>query len=223
MVRALSQAGWEVDDVAGRDVPSGASSGVDFLVLAVPDAAVAAVASRVSPDPGCVVVHLSGALGPEVLAPHPRRAALHPLVALAGDDAHLRLAGAWMAVAGDRAVEDLANALSGRVLHVDAADRATYHAAAVVAANHLVALMGQVERIADQVGLPLEPFLDLAEGALAAVRAQGSEAALTGPVRRGDRATVEAHLAALEPDEREARLAGPAGQAVWPEPAGVAS
>jgi predicted short-subunit dehydrogenase-like oxidoreductase (DUF2520 family) len=65
-----------------------------------------------------------------------------------------------------------------------------------------VALLGQVERVADGIGVPLAAFLDLARGSLDDVAALGPAAALTGPVRRGDRATVEAHLAALPADER---------------------
>jgi predicted short-subunit dehydrogenase-like oxidoreductase (DUF2520 family) len=97
-----------------------------------------------------------------------------------------------------RVVDDL----DGRAVAVVDGDRAAYHAAAAVASNHLVALLGQVERLADAVGVPLEAFLDLAAGSLDNVRAVGPAAALTGPAARGDEATIAAHLAALAPDER---------------------
>jgi pantoate--beta-alanine ligase len=98
--------------------------------------------------------------------------------------------------------------------------RVAYHAAASVAANHLVALLGQVERIAATAEVPLDAYLPLVRATVEDVVAVGPAAALTGPVKRGDRQTVERHLAALDPAERPAyqafadqaaRLAGPAG------------
>lgn len=83
-------------------------------------------------------------------------------------------------------------------------DWARYHAAGVIASNHLVALLGQAERVAATVGAPVEAFLDLARWSLADVAALGPRAALTGPVRRGDTATVGRHLDSLPADERPA-------------------
>src|SRR5687768_12339428 len=100
---ALRRVGWGVRPALhhGDDLRS-AAEGCDLLVLAVPDAAVAEVARHVGPSTATVVAHLAGSLGPDVLGDHPRRAALHPVVALpdraTGAD---RLAGAWFAVAGD--------------------------------------------------------------------------------------------------------------------------
>ena len=117
-----------------------------------------------------------------------------------------RLVGAWFGVAAEPAamglVQRLVDDLGGRSFPVADVDRATYHAAAVVASNHLVALMGQVARLADAVGVPLEAYLDLAAGSLDNVRGVGPSAALTGPAARGDEETVAAHLAALPADER---------------------
>ena len=108
--------------------------------------------------------------------------------------------------------------LGGTAVEVGDVDRSTYHAAAVVASNHLVALMGQVERLAGSIGVPLEAFVQLASGSLANVAATGPAAALTGPVARGDWATVGRHLEVLGPTsssptaalaEQAARLVGP--------------
>ena len=84
----------------------------------------------------------------------------------------------------------------------------------MIAANHLVALLGQVERVAASIGAPLDAYLDLARGSLDDVADLGPAAALTGPVRRGDTATVERHLAALPEEERAAyaALAAEAGR-----------
>ena len=100
-------------------------------------------------------------------------------------------------------VRRLVDDLDGRSFPVASGDRAVYHAAAVVASNHLVALMGQVARLADAVGVPLDAYLDLAAGSLDNVRGVGPSAALTGPAARGDVKTVEAHLVALPADERD--------------------
>jgi predicted short-subunit dehydrogenase-like oxidoreductase (DUF2520 family) len=203
--RALTTAHWPVDGPLGRDDDiSVAAEGVDLLVIAVPDGAVAEVAGAVDPVDGTVVAHLAGSLGLAPLHGHPRRAVLHPLVALPDATRGAeRLVGAWfgLAVDGDPLVERVVEELHGRVVRVAEDDWARYHAAAVVASNHLVALLGQVERIAASIDLPLDAFLDLARGALDDVAALGPRAALTGPVRRGDRATVERHLAALPDDE----------------------
>ena len=101
----------------------------------------------------------------------------------------------------------LAEALDARTFAVDEAQRARYHATATIAASHVAGLMGQVERNAAQVGVPLAAYLDLARSTLANVEALGPSAALTGPIVRGDWETIRGHLAALAPDDRAAYLA----------------
>lgn len=204
---ALRRAHWPVELWHHEDDLAQAARGVDLLVLATPDAAVEAVAAAVQPDDRAVVAHLSGSLGLAPLAGHRRRGVLHPLVALpdAARGAE-RLVGAWFGLAeeGDPLIERVVGELHGRAVRIAEGDWVRYHAAAVVAANHLVALMGQVERLATGVGAPLAAYLDLARGSLDDVAAIGPAAALTGPVRRGDTATVDRHLAALPEDERGA-------------------
>lgn len=200
---ALTNAGCDVAPMLGRDDPVGAAAhGVDLLVIATPDAVIAEVAGQVEPDPATVVVHLAGSLGLDVLAPHPRTASLHPLVSLPTPDVGARrLVGAWFAVTGDPAVRRLVDAMFGRAIRVADEHRAAYHAAASIAANHLVALMGQVQRIGAEAGVPFEAYLDLARAALDNVADLGPAAALTGPVARGDDVTVQRHLDALPDDE----------------------
>lgn len=206
--RALTRAHWPVEPLLGRgDDISGAAAGIDLLVIATPDASVVEVAASVRPSADVVVAHLSGALGLAALVGHPRIAVLHPLVALPDPDRGAdRLVGAWFGLAteGDALVEDVVDELHGRTVRVAEGDWARYHAAAVIASNHLVALLGQVERVAASITAPLEAYLDLARGALEDVAALGPAAALTGPVRRGDTATVQRHLAALPTSERAA-------------------
>lgn len=212
LARALSEVGWDVVEVLGRDDDvAHAREGVDLLVLATPDHAVSTVAGAVDAasagdEPGAVVAHLAGSLGLDVLAPHTRRAALHPLVSLPTTDIGVRrlLAGPWFAVAGDPIAQRAVADLGGRWFAVADEDRAAYHAAASVASNHLVALFGQVERIAGSIGVPPEAYLDLARATLDNVADLGAAGALTGPVARGDWATVSRHLAALPAGERAA-------------------
>ena len=204
---ALDRAGWEVLPPLGRhDDVRGAAADTDLLVLATPDDAVGEVSAAIEPSRQATVAHLSGSLGLGPLAHHPRRAVLHPLVALPdADRGSERLVGAWFGLAdeGDPLAAEAVASLRGRVVHIAEADWARYHAAAVMASNHLVALLGQVERVAAGIGAPIEAFLDLARGSLADVADLGPAGALTGPVRRGDVATVQRHLAALPATERK--------------------
>jgi predicted short-subunit dehydrogenase-like oxidoreductase (DUF2520 family) len=210
---ALSARGWTFAGYLGRaDDLSGAARGVDVLVIATPDDAIAEVAAAVAPEPSTTVVHLSGSLGLEALAPHPRRAAVHPLVPLPNAEVGAaRLAsGVTFAIAGAPVAREIVETLAGRVVEVADGDRAAYHAAACIAANHVVALLGQVERVAAEVGLPLEAFLPLTRAAVDDVAALGAAAALTGPARRGDWATLSRHLDALPESERTGYQAGAA-------------
>jgi predicted short-subunit dehydrogenase-like oxidoreductase (DUF2520 family) len=210
---ALAALGWDVVGFLGRhDDLVDAAVGVDLLVIATPDDTIPAVAAAVRPRSDTTVLHLSGSLGLDALAPHPRRAALHPLVplpnALVGAE---RLAsGVTFAVAGEPVATDIVRALGGRVVEVADGDRATYHAAACIAANHVVALLGQVERVAAEAGLDVAAFLPLARAAIDDVAALGPKAALTGPAVRGDWATLSRHLDALPKAERPGYQAGAA-------------
>jgi predicted short-subunit dehydrogenase-like oxidoreductase (DUF2520 family) len=192
--------GFECVGALGRsDAVAHSAAGVDLLVIATPDDQVARVAAQVVPVDGAVVLHLSGSLGLDVLAPHRRRCSLHPLVPLPNPEVGTArlLSGISFAVAGDPIAERLALALGGRPLTVDEELRTSYHAAASIAANHLVALIGQVERVAASAGLPLDAFAGLMRAATDDALSLGPRAALTGPAARGDWDTVERHRRAL--------------------------
>ncbi len=206
---ALSRAGWDVAPLLGRgDDASGAADGVDLLVIATPDAAIADVARAVRRDAHTVVAHLAGSLGLDVLAPHERRASIHPLVPLPnGDVGARRLTGATFAVSGDQLAREAVAALDGSAIEVADEHRAAYHAAACIASNHLVAVLGQAERVAATAGVPLAAYLDLVRATVDNVAELGPAAAITGPAARGDAATLQRHLAAMEPDERRAYTA----------------
>jgi predicted short-subunit dehydrogenase-like oxidoreductase (DUF2520 family) len=200
MSRALAAAGWTIAPAIrhGDDV-SNAANGVDLVIVATPDVNVASVAAAIDPVDETVIAHLAGSLGLDALAPHARRASIHPLVSIPSGETDLR--GSWFAVAGDPIAAQAVADLDGRVVEIDDADRATYHAAACIASNHLVALLGQVERVAATAGVPLDAFIELARQTLDNVERVGPRAALTGPVARGDEATVARHRAALDASE----------------------
>lgn len=226
MAEALTRAGWVLARVAGRS-PEAASVveaarrfgaqaaptpeagyGVRTVLVATPDGAIADAAAALAPslETHALVVHLSGAVGVEAFEaltaqrPDVRLATIHPLQTLAGvpDDSR-RLAGSWFAVDGDPDARLLVEAVGGRSFSV--VDRSLYHATACVASNHLVALLGQVERLAAAAGVPIEAFGPLVDATVANVRRTSAGAALTGPVARGDAATVARHLEALPRDE----------------------
>jgi predicted short-subunit dehydrogenase-like oxidoreductase (DUF2520 family) len=208
---ALHDAGHEIAGfVSSAEDPSDAARGVDVLIIAVPDRKIADVALKVRPVKTTAVIHLSGSQGLEVLAPHVRRGSMHPLVPLpTAELGTARIsAGVTFAVAGDPMAAELADSLRGRTVVVRDENRAAYHAAACIASNHVVALMGQVQRVAESIGLDLEVFLGLARAALADVESLGPQAALTGPAARGDLATISRHRAALDPSELDGYDAG---------------
>jgi predicted short-subunit dehydrogenase-like oxidoreductase (DUF2520 family) len=187
--------------------------GAALVLVATPDRALEQVLLAAEPamEPGALVVHLAGSRGLDVFeALLARRTglrvgALHPLQTFPSTTAGLeRLPGSWAAVAGDPAVADLARTLGLRPFELADSDRGRYHAAAVVASNHLVALLGQVERLAASCAVPFEAFAPLVLGSVQNVFSLGPAAALTGPVARGDLGTVEQHLRDLDPGERDA-------------------
>jgi predicted short-subunit dehydrogenase-like oxidoreductase (DUF2520 family) len=204
--RALAQRGHDVTLLHHDELSLIASP--DVILLTVPDDQIGEVASRLELSDQRVVAHCAGSLNLGVLSPHPRVGSLHPLMLLpSGELGASRLVGATYSVAGDHVINDLVASLNGRILTLRDDQRTAYHATAVVAANHLVALMGHVSMLAESAGLSLEDFLPLAQQALADAGAVGPHAALTGPASRGDMATIDAHLAAIPESQRSTYVA----------------
>jgi predicted short-subunit dehydrogenase-like oxidoreductase (DUF2520 family) len=201
LLAALDAAGdFESRGALGREAPlAAAAAGVDLLVIATPDDQVGRVAALVTPVETTVVIHLSGSLGLDVLEPHRRRGSVHPLVPLPSPErgAERMRSGITFAVAGDPMATAVVESLGGRAFAVEDRQRTGYHATASIAANHLVALVGQVERVAASVDLPLDAFAGLLHAALDDALEVGPRQALTGPASRGDWDTVERHRRAL--------------------------
>jgi len=225
---ALHRAGWPVRAVASRDparrerfrehVPSVRAfaeaealvDDVELIILAVPDDVVPSLAASLRLYAGQALVHTSGLLGAEVLQPAmaagTQAGAFHPLVAFADlDRALAALHGATIAIEGDEDLAahlaDMAEAIGGVPVRLAAGSKAAYHAAAVLAAGGVVALLDTIREVAAVVGLDeagaLAIYLPLLEQTVANALGLGIAAALTGPATRGDAGTVSAHLAAL--------------------------
>jgi predicted short-subunit dehydrogenase-like oxidoreductase (DUF2520 family) len=226
---ALSRAGWPIHAVASREPERRARFAatvegarafaeaqalieeVELIILAVPDDALAPLAREIRMYSGQAMVHTSGALGAEVLAPAmaagTQIGAFHPLVAFADTErAIAALHGATVAIEGD---DDLAGLLATMAERVGAhpvrlapGTKAAYHAAAVLAAGGFVALLDAIAELGAVAGLDesgaLSIYGPLIEGTLGNARALGIREALTGPMTRGDTGTLDAHLAALQ-------------------------
>lgn len=216
---ALERAGYRVKGIARR-TPGGpfASaealvSSCDLIFLAVPDAALEALAVALPWRAGQGVVHTSGAAGLDVLHAVGTRGAvaggLHPLQAFPdGDPAPDRFAGTTCGIEGPPALalvlDRIATKVGARPLRLDGANRALYHASAVFASNFAIALLVAARRAWALAGLPeaaaRESLLPLLTGAVDNARELPLERALSGPVSRGDSDTVSRHLAALGAD-----------------------
>jgi predicted short-subunit dehydrogenase-like oxidoreductase (DUF2520 family) len=195
---ALEELGWECSHIYRRgDDVADAGRNVELVVLAAPDSVIYEVAALIE-STEAVVMHLSGATPLSSLAGHFRAAALHPLASLTNPVSGAQaLRTTYFAVAGDPLAEELAEQLSGNWFPMADGDRALYHGAAAVASNHVVGLLGQVERICAEIGVPFEAFLGLVQTSLDNIDSLGPTAALTGPAARGDEATIERHRSAL--------------------------
>lgn len=220
LAHALEAAGADVELAKGRAAPRSLErEGV--LVFAVPDPAIASVASRWAPAVRRehVALHVSGARPREELSAIAARGAatgvLHPLVSFASSRPP-PLAGATAFASGDRRALTAARALGRLVgLEVIASPEPItgprYHAAAALVANGAIALVGRGVSELEALGVSRRDA-SRALGALLStvawnVRTLGVDEALTGPIVRGDRGAVASHLAALDGAGSEATAA----------------
>jgi len=205
------------DTVGARAVatPLAAVAEADLSLLAVPDGAISELADSIAASGvslhGRGVVHLGARFGPEVIGSLRITGAevgvLHPLQALAGPDSASLLEGAYFRVDATGTLRQrllaLVSALHTTPLEIDPGKAPLYHAAAVLAGNAPLALLAEATRLLEAAGLSAETahaaLAALLEGAAHNARLAGPAAALTGPVARGDRDAIAAHLDALAP------------------------
>ena len=183
----------------------------DLVLLTVPDDALAGLVSGLAETgavrPGQLLVHTSGRYGTAVLDPATRAGALplalHPAMTFTGTPVDVqRLAGCSFGVTSPdelrMAAEALVIEMGGEPEWIAEASRPLYHAALAIGANHLVTLVAQSMELLRKAGVEapdrmLGPLLGAAlDNAL-----RSGDAALTGPVARGDAGTVAAHVTEL--------------------------
>jgi predicted short-subunit dehydrogenase-like oxidoreductase (DUF2520 family) len=172
----------------------------ELALLCVPDTAIRDVAQGLSLGHGLSqrgwIGHVSGATPLSALDPHERRFSLHPLQTFTRARGPEQLDGAWAAVTAEtdeaRAVGfELARVLGLQPFELADAARPLYHAGAAIASNYLVTLHRVASELFAAAGAPpeaLEPLM---------LRTIENDFELTGPIERGDWATVEAHREAI--------------------------
>lgn len=193
--------------VASLDQPI--TSDATLTLVAVADGAIAEVAKGLTHVTG-TLAHLSGALPASELG-RDDAVGIHPMLSIAnpmiGADA---LTGATVTVEGAPNAAELGaifvRRLGGKPVPLSPADKARYHAAAVFASNFVVASMASAAGLVNRD--LAQGLMGLARSALDNIAKNGPTDALTGPVVRGDVATVEKHLAALtDPNDRALYIA----------------
>jgi predicted short-subunit dehydrogenase-like oxidoreductase (DUF2520 family) len=166
----------------------------ELVLLCVPDSAIPGVAAAV--DRGPWIAHVSGATPLAALDPHERRFAVHPLQTFTRARGPEQLDGAYAAVSSEspEARElgfELARMLGLEPFELADEARPLYHAGAAIASNYLVTLYRVASDLFRAAGAPPEGLVPLMRRTIE----NGFE--LTGPIERGDWATVEAHRAAI--------------------------
>ena len=182
----------------------------DLVLLTVPDDVIAGVAAELAWREGQAAVHCSGALSLEVLEGARQRGAmvggLHPYQTFpAGPDATEWLRGSTFAIESSgelaRWLEELVQQLGCRAVTVAAGDRPLYHAAAVMGCGFVATLLDAAGGLWEAMGFSreeaMQAILSLATGTLHGIEAQGTRAAATGPITRGDSGTIHKHMEAL--------------------------
>jgi len=172
----------------------------DLVVLCVPDTAIAEVAQQVEPGPW--IAHVSGATPLAALAPHARRFSVHPLQTFTRARGPEQLDGAWGAVTaesdeGREAGFWLARRLGLEPFELADETRPLYHAGAAIASNYLVTLHAVAAELFRAANAPPEALVPLMR------RTIENNFELTGPIERGDWATVEAHRRATRAEKPE--------------------
>jgi predicted short-subunit dehydrogenase-like oxidoreductase (DUF2520 family) len=183
----------------------------DLVLISTPDDQIANVARKLgSLNAGHkpVVLHTSGALSSEILAPLRARGwsagSIHPLISVT--DPQAPIAGAFWCVEGDpravRLAKTIVRDLGGTSFSINSAEKPLYHAAAVMTSGHVTALFDVALEMLVACGLTRKTARQILQPLLVStvnnLETQDPAAALTGSFARGDVETVKRHLAALK-------------------------
>ena len=201
-----------------------------LVLIATPDDAIAAVAAQLAsifesvgagkvPDRRRIAMHTSGALSSEALRPLQSAGfatgSIHPLVSVSEPHAGARALGrAFFSLEGDRGAvrfaESVVRDFGGQSFIIDAGHKSLYHAAAVMASPHVVALFDMALEMLGRCGVSSrrarQVLLPLMKSTIANLSKQNPAAALTGTFKRGDAATVRRHLTAIESEDLQDAL-----------------
>jgi rfaE bifunctional protein nucleotidyltransferase chain/domain len=221
MLTLLKEAGhvpvWAVSSKARHQgVPvytkiPGSPEEVQVVFIAVPDSHIRKLAGQIKAAwgqscQGIAFFHFSGLLTSDelsaLLQAGAQTGSLHPLQSITdAAQAAKILKGSLFTFEGTqealKTAQDIVDSIGAVMRIISSEQKVLYHTAAVVASNYLVALMDQASQIISSVGMELEHLMPLVKGTLSNIRKYGAEA-LTGPIARGDWATVQAHITALE-------------------------
>jgi predicted short-subunit dehydrogenase-like oxidoreductase (DUF2520 family) len=198
--------------VGGKAAALGTPVSADILWLCVSDDAIrpcARESSRAGSWKGKVVLHSSGALSSDELAPLRSRGAsvgsLHPMMTFV-PGVRVRIADVPFAVEGDRAAVRLARRivrdLKAKVFSISKANKALYHAFGSFSSPMVVATLAMAERVAAAAGVPAhmrrDVMLPIVKKTFSNYLATSADKAFSGPIARGDVSTIRRHLKALK-------------------------
>jgi predicted short-subunit dehydrogenase-like oxidoreductase (DUF2520 family) len=172
----------------------------ELVLLCVPDRAIAEVAAAISPGPW--VAHVSGATPLATLDPHVRRFSVHPLQTFTRARGAEQLDGAFAAITADTGEAREVGLWLARTLGLEPftladSKRVAYHAGAAIASSYLVTLRRAAGSLLEAAGAPPEALDPLMR------RTIENRFELTGPIARGDWATVDAHVTAIRAERPE--------------------
>jgi predicted short-subunit dehydrogenase-like oxidoreductase (DUF2520 family) len=184
---------------------------VEFVFITTPDDIIPKVAAELNWHKGQSVVHCSGATSVDALVTAKQQEAMvgsiHPCQTFAGiDQAIENLPGSTFAIEAEEPLRstltEIATALNGDWVYLTAEDKALYHAAACIACNYFYTLVKLATDLWQNFGKSTaeatKAYMPLLQGSLNNIANVGLPSALTGPIARGDTATIRKHLAALE-------------------------
>ncbi len=196
--------GPEVEATADTSL---ADKGVDLVIVAASDSAIAEIAAT-CPDSQAIWVHTSGAVEMAALRTATRRCGvIYPMQTFTRE-VEVDLSGSPIYIeASDERVEAaltlVARSITSRVGHADSSGRRRLHCGAVFACNFVNHLWTISDEIAREAGGSFSDYLPLINETLRKAGEIGPEAAQTGPARRGANAVMESHKALLDPLQKE--------------------
>jgi len=183
----------------------------ELIFITTPDDIIATVASEIEWHSRQSVVHCSGALSTDILEPAKKLGAhvgaFHPLQTFASAKQAIdNIAGSTFTIEAEEplltTLRDMASALNGHWIVLEASDKVLYHAAAVIACNYMVTLVKLATDLWQTFSIPThkatQALIPLLRGTVNNIDTIGIPQCLTGPIARGDTGTIKKHLEALQ-------------------------